>query len=154
MKVSAWLMAVVCLLLASCDGSIVYHHYVDVAHEGLEKSDSLVFDVDTLKADGMYDIALCLRTDSRYPYSKLVMNVGCTVTDGDGKSRSTQQVVDCVVRQSDGTVIGQGTVCYANEYPVQRMNIRKGSTLRIVAKHGMRRDVMPGVVSMGVKISK
>lgn len=150
MRSIAWLCGLLLLLLSACsDGRPCYHHYETVAEEGLDKEDSVVLVTDSVKEDGSYGVELCLRTSARYPYRFLALKTRVKVLpDGPELMKNLR----FEVKHDNGANTGEGMIYFTHEQPFAQLALKRGDSLRMVVRHNMRRQVMPGVVSVGLKV--
>ena len=57
----------------ACVGGKVFDEYEQIPVEGWDKTDTLTFSVPAVAADGVYNLALGLRTTGDYPFMSLTL---------------------------------------------------------------------------------
>lgn len=140
----------VCLFM-SCTTSTLYHHYEHTADGGWDKRDTLIFKTDTVIHAGEYTTTLCIRTDATYPYRNLSVRATQILEPGGHLSTHT---IDMDIRQKNGTQAADGITYYTYEAPIGRVTLRPGDSLTVKVAHNMRRETMPGVTDVGVKVTE
>lgn len=143
----ALLMLAVC---ASCTGNVAYDHYEHTPLQGWDKVDTLTFDVAPLKATGVYATTLGLRVNGSFPYQALTLIVEQTVIPS---GKTVCDTVNCSIFDEQGTVKGQGVSYYQYNYRVSQRHLSLGDSLHITVRHDMRREIMPGIADIGIKLS-
>ncbi|MBQ0074392.1 MAG: gliding motility lipoprotein GldH [Prevotella sp.] len=136
-------------LFASCSNDTVYHHYENIDAEGWYAMDSITFHVDSVPATGEYITFLCLRMTSKYPYRNFAALVSQYNLPMQQLSR---RMVTTTVQSEEGVMQGKGQNLYTYEIPVFKRHINKDDSLRIVVRHRMRRETIPGLMDVGIKI--
>lgn len=139
----------VCLFV-SCDTGVVYHRYHSVAAGGWEKRDTFRFTVDTIRSAGTYVTLLCLRATAAYPYQNLsVRAIQTRRPDGMALSR----VLRLGIHDAHGAPQGDGITLYTYETVIDTVTLSPGDTLHVKVGHNMRRETMPGITDVGVRIN-
>lgn len=148
----AFAVAVAC---ASCTGNVVYDHYEHTPLAGWDKVDTLTFCVPRLSGAGVCATTLGLRVNGSYPYQGLTLIVEQTVLPADkaAAATTTADTIDCTIFDKQGTVRGQGVSCYQYHYRVSQRQMEAGDSLRVTVRHDMRREIMPGISDVGIKVS-
>lgn len=148
MSLMAMVMAFV---LMACNDSVKYNSYKAIPEEGWGRRDSLVFSVDTISSDGRYTTLLCVRTNSEYPYRYLSLDARVKTFPDNGM---TYRTVRMEVKQEDGISLGKGINYHLYEVPVMTQNLRKGDSISVIVRHHMRREYMPGITDVGIKVER
>lgn len=146
----ATLIVAICLL-ASCAMDTVYYHFQQIAEEGWDKRDTLLFRIDTLLQEGDYDATLCLRTDAAYPYRNLSVKTVLTVRP---RNASDARRMDFCIVNPDGTANGDGITFRSHEKDICTIHLAPGDSLTVKVAHNMRKETMPGVRDVGIKITR
>ena len=107
--------------------------------------------MDTVKESGLYDINIGVRTTNDYPYQKLWLSIAAEFSNPDTVFTDT---VACVFADKNGVRSGNGTDMYQYDFNLGDVNLQKGQTGRFTIHHIMRREIIPGVSNIGVRISK
>lgn len=154
---AAVMAAIMTFLTAACtDDSVAYIQFQTIPSEaGLNERDTLHFTVDSIPTDGAYTTYLCIRTNIEYPYRNVSFLVAQTVIDKDSKTKRHQRnTISSTVYSESNRHIWPGSAYYNAELPVATANLHHGDSLVIDVKHNMRRETMPGITDLGIKIVK
>ena len=140
---------VVAMVLTACDHQTVYYHYEHTLADGWDRTDTLHYEIASLPADGDYEAEVGVRINRNY----LFQNVGIIVDIRSVRTRQTwSDTVNCIVRDQDGDVEGQGISQYTALFPLKHLHLQQGDTLNVSIRHHMRREVLQGVTDVGVKL--
>lgn len=147
------LSAMLCLglFLSSCIDKCIYDHYEHTTVGGWEKNDALTFDIPSLKESGRYSMSLGLRTSEAYPFQNLSLVVEQTSFPAKKK---TVDVVNCNIADRQGTMLGNGITLYQYTMPIRKKFHMRGDSLHITVRHNMKREILPGIVDIGIKIDR
>ena len=143
------------VLFASCNRSVKYNQYAHTSVVGWEKNDVLSFDVPPLEQDGEYARQLGLRITSAYPFMSLSLIVDTkkwsagTVPSDYTQSRDTLQ---CELINNEGRSLGQGIGSYQYTFSLPTVHYAAGDSLHIEVRHDMKREILPGISDVGVKL--
>lgn len=137
--------------LMSCTTDTVYHHFRHTAEEGWDKRDTFYFTIDTLLREGDYRTTLCLRTDATYPYRNLSVRAAMTVRPGN---TSIMQRLDFRIENQDRRANGNGITLKNHEKYIGTIHLKPGDSLTVKVAHNMRRETMPGIKDIGIKVTK
>ena len=153
---------VMTLLLTACKWQTVYNHYEHTPIAGWEKNDTLTFCIGPLKAGGEYIEEVGLRISSDYPFTGLNLIVEQTVTSGE-KNRALVERDDQVQERSDtltcslvdqqGRAKGRGISHYQYLFHLTTLKINEGDMLYVAIRHDMKREILPGIADIGVKLT-
>ena len=144
------------LLLPSCNNSTIFDQYAHTPISGWEKNDTLSFEVSPLAEAGMYQQGLGLRITGDYPFMSLTLIVKQTVFHNKLKVASECKVdtVVCELIDKNGVSKGQGISYYQFNVPINTYKMHQGDSIHIAIQHDMKREILPGVSDVGIKISK
>lgn len=146
---SACLLTV--LLLTSCKHSTVYYHYENTPEGGWEKNDMLSFDVNKINDDALYQEELAMRISNKYPFMRMTLIIEQTIYPaGD----TTTDTLDCNLIDERGNAIGQGISQYQYRFPLKILQLHHGDSLHLSVRHDMKREILPGITSIGIKVKK
>ncbi len=136
--------------LAACNHQVVYHHYEHASESGWEKNDTLKFFVSPVPEAGSYQEDIELRVVNTFPFQSLTLIVEQTVIPlGDTQRES----IECRVMNKEGHPTGPGISFYQYSFPVKTMELNKGDSIQINVMHNMKREIMPGIADVGIKLS-
>jgi len=136
--------------LASCDRRIVFDHYEHTPIVGWEKNDTLSFNVRPMAVAGVYRQELGLRITGQYPFRSLRLVVRQEIWP---EGRIAHDTIDCQLINERGTATGQGIAFYQYNMPVSDIRLREGDSLHICIGHDMKREILPGISDVGLKIT-
>lgn len=139
------------VLLTACKQSTVYFHYEDTPESGWEKNDEILFDVDRFNDDVSCQEELALRISNKYPFMRLTLIVQQTVYPAGHTMADT---LDCSLVDERGNAIGQGISQYQYLFPLKELQLHRGDSLHVSVRHDMKREILPGITSVGIKLKK
>ena len=142
-----WLLAVV---LAACDSHTVYNHYEHTPVTGWEKNDSLIFDIPPLTQAGTYKEEIGLRISGEYPFQGLQLIIEQT-------NMTTYEVrydtLNCSLIDEQGSAKGRGVSQYQYLFHLTTQQLPANTPFHIAIRHDMKREILPGITDIGVKLS-
>ena len=144
-------VACVAMALSSCNTDVVYDKYNHTPLAGWEKNDTLAFDVPAMKESGRYRLELGLRTSTSFPFTGLSLVVEHTV---EPRHMLYTDTVNCRLADDKGNVLGKGVSCFQYSFIVSDVDLRKGDSLHVCVRHIMKREIMPGISDVGLKITR
>lgn len=133
----------------SCNRKTVYDRYQPVAQEGWNKDDTLVFTVRPVKQGGVFKEEVGLRTTGDYPFMGLCLIVEQTVLPSAVTRCDT---LNCRLTSDDGNVKGRGVSCYQYRFHLTNITLADGDSLCVRIRHNMRRETLPGITDVGMRI--
>ena len=139
------------LILTACKGKTVYHDYEQTSASGWEKNDPLTFTIPPVKDTGNYSEEVGLRINGYFPFQNLNLIVEQT------KMNTGEQQCDTLVCQlinKKGYPEGKGVSQYQYLFPLKTLHLEKDDSLRIEIRHDMKREILPGITDIGIKLSK
>lgn len=143
--------AIFVVLLASCEEGVVYDKYVNTAIDGWDKWETVSFSVPPLKETGVYNMELGLRANNMFPFTGVSVVVERKVFPG---YRYSSDTLRCKLIDERGHVKGHGIGNYQYVFSLDETCFRRGDSLQISVRHIMRREVLPGISDIGIKITK
>ena len=153
-KNSRWLyigvLLTVAIGLASCNRKTIYYHYEHAPVAGWEKNDVLSFDVSPV-SEGTYREELGLRIDKSYPFMGLCLVIKQTILPSGYVHSDT---LNCSLIDPDGNNKGPGLSYYQYNFHVNTLRLQEGDSLHITVKHNMKREIMPGISDIGIRLDR
>ena len=153
-KNSRWLylglIFTVAIGLASCDRKTIYYHYEHAPVSGWEKNDVLSFCVSPV-SEGTYREELGLRIDKSYPFMGLCLVIKQTILPSGYEHSDT---LNCNLIDEDGNNKGPGLSYYQYNFHVNTLRLQEGDSLHITVKHNMKREIMPGISDIGIRLDR
>lgn len=145
LSAAVWLLS----SFSSCDTDVVYDTYNHTQIEGWEKNDTLVFDVPRMLSSGRYRLEMGMRTTGAFPFTGLSVVVEQTVIPG---YRTVTDTLRCRLSDDKGNILGQGVSCFQYNFILSDINLRKGDSLHVRVRHIMKREILPGISDVGLKV--
>ncbi|MGN1375117.1 MAG: gliding motility lipoprotein GldH [Prevotella sp.] len=143
--------AIFAVLLVSCEEGVVYDKYVNTDIDGWDKSDIVSFSVPPLKEMGVYNMELGLRTNNLFPFTGVSVVIERNVFPG---YRYTADTLRCKLTDERGHIKGHGIGNYQYVFSLDESYFRRGDSLQVTVRHIMRREVLPGISDVGLRITK
>lgn len=148
---AACVAAALWLGVASCREGTVMHFYRETPVEGWDQSDALVYPIDTVKDGGVYKMEVGVRTTNGYPYQKLWLTISAELHNPDTAFADT---LACGFVDAGGARDGSGTDTYQYRYDAGTVELRKGQSGTFRIQHIMRREILPGISDIGIRLSR
>ena len=167
---------VLAVVLSACVGRTVYDKFHHTPLSGWEKNDTLTFDVEPIQGGlettpSLYREELGLRISQDYPFTSLQLIVEQTFLPTSTSNTKHQtpntkhptpikprlvrrDTLNCRLIDDDGNVRGQGVSTYQYKFHITDMQIQKGDSLHITVRHNMKREILPGIADVGIKITR
>jgi gliding motility-associated lipoprotein GldH len=139
------------LLLTGCKQSTVYYHFENTPENGWEKTDPVIFDVNKMTADAICQEELALRISNKYPFMRLTLIVEQTIFPSGETMIDT---LDCNLIDERGNAQGNGVSQYQYMFPLKLLQLHSGDSLQFSVHHDMKREILPGITSVGIKIKE
>jgi gliding motility-associated lipoprotein GldH len=151
-SISRWLALglTVVLALASCNRKTVYHHFQHTSLTDWERNDTLFFFVDPMKQGGTVQRDVELRIAETFPFQKINLVVEQTTLSTCFIRHDT---IDCDLIDLEGNFLGDGITLFQYRFPLPDITVNKGDSLRIAIRHNMKRETLPGVSDVGLRLT-
>lgn len=144
-------MLLAVLLLTACKQRTVYYHYEHTPLSGWEKNDTLVFTTDTIAIDGTYSEEVGIRINGTYPFLQLNLVVEHLVMPAMTVKSDT---LSCRLIDETGNALGNGVSNYQYLIPLTSLTLKKGDRLHIAIRHDMKREILPGISDIGLRLRR
>ena len=159
MKRLIYIIAVVLgvTMVSSCNQSTVFDEYAHTPIAGWEKNDTLSFEVPPMWEGGHYKESLGLRITGAFPFTGLTLIVNQTIYPKNKKGNwveKTDTVLCRLIDKNGSATQGQGISYYQYNFPINIYQMNEGDSIHIAIRHDMKREILPGVSDVGVKITK
>lgn len=148
--VSLSVLLTVAISLASCDCKTIYYHFEHAPVAGWEKNDVLSFNVSPV-SEGTYREELGLRIDKSYPFMGLCLVIKQTILPSGYVHSDT---LNCNLIDQNGNNKGPGLSYYQYTFHVNTLRLQEGDSLNITVKHNMKREIMPGIADVGIRLDR
>jgi len=136
--------------LTSCIDNVAYDHYEHTQLAGWEKNDTLFFCTQPLQA-GRYRAYIGLRTTGEFPFTSLNLLVEQRTFPSKKRRTLTKK---CKLMEKNGEINGQGVSLYQYEFPLTVLELNQGDSLQFYIRHDMKREILPGIANVGLKLIK
>lgn len=141
----------VALILASCNRkTTIYHHYEHTSLEGWEKNDTLQFSVHAATQRAVVRREVELRITNDYPFRSLNLVVDQTTFPSHIHRHDTLQ---CNLIDTRGNVYGDGINLYQYCFNLTDISLNEGDSLSISIRHNMKREILPGIADIGIRLT-
>ena len=138
------------LILCGCQQQVTYHVFMHIYEPGWDKTDTLFFDISPIAKDGNYRLDAELRTNKDYPFKQLTIEIEQTVYPS---KESFHNKIDCNLISETGVIEGDGISYFQYQFYVRELSLHQGDSVHISLTHNMKREIMPGISDVGVKLS-
>ena len=150
---------VLLLIISSCTRKTVYHHYEPAPIAGLEKNDTLFFHVAPMKKSAVLREEVGLRINSLYPFMGLSLIVQQTTLHRQAEKGNVMRnhitrtdTLNCNLIDQRGNTKGKGINFYQYDFHLTDLSLNDGDSLCIAIHHNMKREILPGIVDVGIKL--
>lgn len=143
--------ACTCLLAVACQLDTAYNHYEPTPLSGWERNDTLIYHVGPIRQDGHYIEEIGLRINGDYPFKSLNLIVEQRILPSGYMHRDT---LSCSVFDEQGIAKGRGVSHYQYLFHLTTLSLHKDDRLHIAIRHDMKREILPGISDIGVKLSR
>lgn len=147
-RIGWWAVA---LSLSACTPNVVYNKYQPAPLTGWERNDTLFFDVPKLAQGGAYDMEMGVRINGEYPFIALTLIVEQTVLP---KGTIMRDTVNCRFFDQQGRQLSGGISYFQYTFPIRTINLRTGDSLHITIRHGMKKELLPGISDVGINMRR
>ena len=141
----------VALACGSCDRNTIYNHYESTPIEGWERSDTLHFDQIIVKASTNYKEEIGLRINDDFPFQSLFLVVEQVINP---RNQIRIDTLSCRLIDKNGMVKGRGLSYYQYNFHLTTLQLNAGDTLNVRVRHHMKREILPGIANVGIRLSK
>ena len=145
------LLAMALTWLTSCLRQTAYYHFEHTPLTGWEKNDALEYSVSPMADDCTLSEEVELRTNILYPFQGLTLVLEQEVLPRRYIRRDT---INCSIADKEGKIKGEGTGIYTYGYQVADLQLARGDSLHIRLRHNMKREILPGIADVGIRLRK
>lgn len=139
------------LMLTACQESTIYNRYLHTNVKGWERNDTLRFVIPPIKQSGRYTEEVGLRTNGDFPFTDLTLIIEQTKVKAGIKRLDT---LACTLMNEQGHVEGAGISLYQYTFPLATLELDQEEELHIAVRHDMKREMLPGITDIGIRIEK
>ncbi len=148
------MLAAAMLLLTSCDPNRVYEQNTDFEQGNWTVENAPVFEFKIEDTSQRYDVYFNVRYALSYDYYNLYLKH--QLISPDGKQLSSQLHELLLMDPKTGKPQGKGSSDLFDLQALALKNIafKKAGTYKLVLTQYMRRDPLPGILAVGVRVAK
>lgn len=139
------------LLLSSCTGNTLYHHFQSLPAEGWERSDTVCFDVPKAEEDMEGTLFVAFRTTAYPGIREVVLAVEQC---GEDAAVFRCDTIRCTLADDEGNATVQGVNYHQYEDWPLPFSLQKDKSQSIRIHHLMRSEVISGISEVGIRIEK
>ena len=114
------------------------------------KTDTIKFEIGPVRKTGTYHETLEFRTDELFPFLGIHITVEQMIKP---RSIMLSQNLKCELMNQDGSQKGSGISYYQSQFPLDDIELLQGDTLCISVFHNMKREILPGISDIGMRLS-
>ena len=133
---------VLLLIISSCTRKTVYHHHVA-----------------PMKKSAVLREEVGLRINSLYPFMGLSLIVQQTTLHRQEEKGNVMRnhitrtdTLNCNLIDQRGNTKGKGINFYQYDFHLTDLSLNDGDSLCIAIHHNMKREILPGIVDVGIKL--
>ena len=138
------------LVISACDNNRVYESWNDIELVGWHEDSICDFSFNLEDISLPYNMNLGVRNTNTYPYQNLwlILNIS------GPENFNYQDTVKVNLADNSGKWYGKRSASfYSYILPLYRgLSFSKGGDYTVSIKHGMRKEELPGVVSLGFRV--
>ncbi len=146
-----YLVALMGLTCVACTQGTVYNQYMPTSLKGWERNDTILFQTDTMPETGDYLEEIGMRIKGDYPFMGISLIVEQTVIPS---GKSYKDTLSCQLINEKGNIMGDGINHYQYLFPHTTLKLNKGESVRVAIYHCMKREMLPGISDIGLKLSR
>ncbi|MCR5151739.1 MAG: gliding motility lipoprotein GldH [Prevotella sp.] len=135
--------------LSSCGSDTIYINYRHTPTPW-EKNDTLLYITKKMKVTGEYQEFVELRTTEEYPFSSVTL-----IIDQQSKPSGfhASDTLKCQIADKHGVFGGSGFAYRQFEFPLRKVKIPIGDSLKVTIRHNMRHNMLEGITDVGLRLT-
>lgn len=145
------LMLAISLSLTTCDNATVFDRYHNLPPEGWERNDTLLFTIAPAGRSGIFHEEAGVRIHAGYPYTNMTLAIEQRILPSGWHRTDTLR---CKLADSRGQLRGSGMAYHQYSFHITDIRMAKDDTLLIAVHHVMRRETLPGVTDIGIRMTQ
>ncbi len=146
------LVALLAVILASCNNNTIYNEYKELPAEGWNKDSIALYDVMVEDTSSNYQVIVNVRNRGDYPWQNLWLFVSYMQPD----SVIVNDSIECYLADNKGEWLGSGFGSLY-EMPVlfkKNINFKDSGNYQFSIQQGMRDSMLVGINDIGLEIIK
>ena len=127
------------------------HSYQPIKENCWNRTDSITFNLPSLTTEEKCSVLIGLRVTNNYPYESLVMEVT------QNYQNPISHRVDTIkyhLTDKSGDFTEKGINYFQYETQGLPLDLKKGQTGEIIIRHLMHREELPGIMDVGIHVSR
>ena len=144
------MITVALAITAGCNRKTIYHQYEHTPLAGWEKNDTLVYQLPPAEERAVVQRDVELRVSVDYPFRSVCLIIEQTVFPS---RRSRCDTLKCELVSAECKVMGSGVSLYQYLFHLPDISLNKGDSLRIGIRHDMKREILPGIADVGLRLT-
>lgn len=138
------------VLVAACRLQPGYSSFQTVASDGWDRTESIDFQIDTLRGHHAYQLTLHLACPAANPYRLQALTL--EVEEQWNSQPAKTYTVECQMADDEGAPIRDGISTYRFAYPLHTVSLPDLSTGTVRVRHKMRSPIVEGVSLVGLEL--
>lgn len=134
---------------ASCATDTIYYSYAHTPVAGWEKNDTLTFNIPGMAAPGTYSQQVGLRMTSAFPFTSISLIVEQRIMP---RGKVLTDTIKCPITDIRGNFLGDGISSFQYMFPLREVTLNKKDSIHVSIRHNMKREILPGVSDIGLKM--
>ena len=137
--------------LSSCDSNRVYEEWQDMEGNAWESDSACLFTFEIEDSLALYNLNVGIRNTNLYPYQNIWLLAS---VEGGAGYFSYQDTIQLVLANTNGEWFGKRSASlYTYVTPLYRqLSFYSAGKYTFTLKHGMRKDTLKGVSSIGLRV--
>ncbi len=137
--------------LTACEQDTVYYHYEHTPLTGWERNDTMVFQTAAVMHAGVYQEEVGMRISEHFPFTGIDLIIEQTILPA---YKTHCDTIHLTLIDQQGYVQGQGISQFQYLQPLTTLELSEGDHLRIAVRHDMKREIIPGISEVGIKVRR
>lgn len=133
----------------SCATDTVYYSYAHTPVAGWEKNDTLTFNIPGMAASGTYSQQVGLRMTPAFPFTSISLIVEQRIMP---RGKVLTDTIKCPITDIRGNFLGDGISSFQYMFPLREVTLNKKDSIHVSIRHNMKREILPGVSDIGLKM--
>ncbi|MBR1395731.1 MAG: gliding motility lipoprotein GldH [Prevotella sp.] len=138
------------VVITSCQRRTLYHNFEHTPLSGWERNDTLLFTTPPASEGAVLQREIELRISQKYPFQRVNLIVEQLTLPSNIVRRDT---VNCSLVDQKGNFLGEGITLFQYRFRLPDATVDKGDSLTISIRHNMKRETLPGMADIGLRLT-
>lgn len=140
------------VVFSSCDSARIFEQNQEIPETGWKTDNILKFDVEIKDPSTPTNFYVNVRNADGYPYSNIYLFVKTKFPNG----KMANDTLECILADEKGKWLGSGLGDIYDNQILFKRNVRfpMAGKYSFEIQHGMRSDVIPLIMDVGLRIAK